>query len=292
MSRNGKKPLPAQRNYFVDEAGDSVLFARRGRLIVGQEGCSRFFMMGCLDVADPEALGRDLEALRATLLADPTLKDIPSMQRDQKKTAVAFHAKDDVPEVRRDVFKVLMAHDLRFYAIIRDKMVLASAVRIRNETDSRYRYSENEVYDALVSRLFRDRLHKADHHEVVFSRRGKKDRTQALQTALDKARTNFFRRWGIRGTSTLQVHAAAPREHGGLQAVDYFLWAVQRLYERGEDRYLNVIWPKIRLIMDLDDVREKAYGAWYSQQHPLTKETLKGRPGDIGIDGAAVEHTA
>lgn len=169
---------------------------------------------------------------------------------------------------------------------------LAGAARLHSEMDAAYRYNENDVYDALASRLFRDRLHKADHNEVVFARRGNKDRTHALHAALDKARANFFRKWGIRGNGSIDVQAASPHRHGGLQAVDYFLWALQRLYERGEDRYLSVVWPKVRLVMDVDDDRVKAYGEWYSQTKKLTLDSLRERPRDIGTSGRAVEHTA
>ncbi|MBF0562042.1 MAG: DUF3800 domain-containing protein [Alphaproteobacteria bacterium] len=293
MSRKKKgEPLPAQRHYFVDEAGDSVLFGKRGKVMIGQEGCSRFFMMGCLEVADPVALTAEMETLRAEMLADPTINRVPSMTPERKKTALVFHAKDDIPEVRRDVFKLLMRHEVKFYAVIRDKTALATAVRLRNETDPTYRYNENEVYDALVSRLFRDRLHKADHHEVVFASRGNKDRTHALSAALDKARVNFFRKWAVMGTGTIAVQAAQPQQHGGLQAVDYFLWALQRFYERCEDRFLSLIWPKTRLVMDIDDVRAKGYGEGYTQAKPLTAEALREKPGDIGISGRTTEHTA
>ena len=249
-------------------------------------------MMGCLEVADPLTLAADIEALREVLLADPTLNRVPSMTAAERKTAVAFHAKDDIPEVRREVFKLLMRHEIKFYAIIRDKITITTAVRLRNESDPTYRYSENEVYDALVSRLFRDRLHQADYNEVVFARRGRKDRTQALMAALDKARTNFARKWGVVGTGAIHVYAATPRDHGGLQAVDYLLWALQRLYERGEDRYLSVIWPKARMVMDIDDTRARGYGEWFTQQKPLTLEALTGRPGGIGTSSRSPGHTA
>ncbi|MEI6986922.1 MAG: DUF3800 domain-containing protein [Rhodospirillaceae bacterium] len=292
MKRKATVSAPAQKHYFVDEAGDSVLFARRGKLRVGEEGCSRFFMMGCLEVADPLTMANDIDALRAELLSDPTINRIPSMVPDQRKTAIAFHAKDDIPEVRREVFRLLLKHEIKFYAIIRDKMALATAVRLRNETDPSYRYSENEVYDTLVSRLFRDRLHKADHNEVVFAHRGHKDRTHALCAALDKARDNFARKWGIVASGTISVRAAYPRAHAGLQAVDYLLWALQRAYERGEDRYLSVIWPKARLVMDIDDTRANGYGEWYSPKKPLTIEALTERPGGIGTSSRSPGHTA
>lgn len=281
--------LPEQKHYFVDEAGDSALFGRRGKLLVGQEGCSRYFMIGCLEVADPPALAGKMEELRRDLLTDPTVNRVPSMTPEQQKTAIAFHAKDDIPEVRRDVFRLLMQSELVFYAIVRNKFSLATAVLRRNKTDMGYRYSENDVYDALVSRLFRNRLHKADQHDVMFARRGHKDRTKALQAALDHARADYFRKWGVMGTGGIRVQAAYPKEHGGLQAADYFLWALQRFYERREDRYLAVIWPKVRLVMDIDNVPG---GEWYSQEKPLTLASFQEGPGDIGIRGEAAEHTA
>ena len=92
-----------RRDYFVDEAGDPVLFNARKQVVVGLDGCSRYFMLGALDVPDPIGLGSDLEELRKGLLADPYFKGIPSFDPARGKTAVAFHAKDDLPEVRREV---------------------------------------------------------------------------------------------------------------------------------------------------------------------------------------------
>src|SRR3972149_6411922 len=91
---------PSMCSYFVDEAGDGTLFDAKGRVIIGKEGCSRFFMLGLAEIAQPDALTRDLDNLRVTLLHDPYFKGVPSMQAKAKKTAVAFHAKDDLPEVR------------------------------------------------------------------------------------------------------------------------------------------------------------------------------------------------
>lgn len=107
---------------FMDEAGDAILFNRKGKVIVGKPGCSRLFIVGFLDVADPDALTEDLDALRTRLLADPYFAGVPSVRPDAGKTAVAFHAKDDLPEVRREMFEVLRRHDLRFLSVVRDKL--------------------------------------------------------------------------------------------------------------------------------------------------------------------------
>ena len=37
-------------HYYVDEAGDGTLFNARGKVIIGEEGCSRYFMLGILEV--------------------------------------------------------------------------------------------------------------------------------------------------------------------------------------------------------------------------------------------------
>lgn len=260
------------RYYFVDEAGDPVLFNRKKKIVVGTEGCSKFFILGLLDIVDPEQFGNDLSELRAQLLADPYLAKIPSMQPERKKTASAFHAKDDVAEVRREVFKLLMSHQMRFFAVVRDKHQVVAYVRQRNERSVRYRYNPNELYDSLVSRLFKDRLHKDDGYHIRFARRGASDRTAALSRALEKARRNFAKKWGITSDAPIRVAATSPKNCAGLQAVDYFLWALQRFYERGEDRYLEYVWPSVSLVHDVDDTRTAKYGIYYTQRNPLTKE--------------------
>jgi hypothetical protein len=68
------------RHCFVDEAGDPVLFDARGNDMPGKEGCSKYFMLGVLEVPDPVLLTADLERLREELLADPYFQGVPSMQ--------------------------------------------------------------------------------------------------------------------------------------------------------------------------------------------------------------------
>jgi len=71
------------------------------------------------------------------------------------------------------------------------------------------------------------------------------------------------------------VASGAPSESGGLQVTDYLLWALQRMIERGEARYLTSGASHFRLIMDLDDRRHQPYGEWYSDSNPLSLKTLK-----------------
>ena len=123
-----------------DEAGDPHLFNRKRQVVVGNEGCSRFFILGKLDVVDPDGLATALNELRERLLAGPYFAGVPSMQPDQRKTTQMFHAKDDVSEVRRDVFKLLQDFEVRFYAMVRDKRVIAQKVLEHNRKVPAYRY--------------------------------------------------------------------------------------------------------------------------------------------------------
>jgi hypothetical protein len=273
------EPPPSIRHYFVDEAGDGTLFDRKGRVLIGTEGCSRYFMLGVIDVPDPAGLQRGMDALRVRLLADPYFKEVPSFQPEAQKTAVAFHAKDDLPEVRREVFALLLQHSVRFLAVVRDKQKLLEYVRLRNEREPAYRYHPNELYDYLVRRLFKTLLHKDDEYNITFARRGTSDRTVALRQALEAARQRFAEQWNVMSDAPLNVVPRLAHEAAGLQAVDYLLWALQRLYERREERYLQYVWPLVRLVHDVDDTRTAQYGVYYTQKKPLTIAALEGLPG-------------
>lgn len=268
-----KPRQPTFRHYFVDEAGDPNLFKRRGKPIVGKDGCSKFFMLGVADVAEPIAIAKELSELRTRLLADPYFKGVPSFDPARHKTALMFHARDDLPEVRREVFKVLLKHDIRFYAVVRDKQVILDKVVKHQKAKPTYRYHPNQLYDRCVTKLFHDRLHKDDGYQITFARRGSSDRTEALKKALDSARLAFRQKWGVSTTAPIEIKAGQSADIACLQVIDYYLWAIQRLYERDEDRFLRLVWEQAGLVYDVDDTREKKYGVFYTKDKPLTSDS-------------------
>jgi hypothetical protein len=263
------------RYYFVDEAGDTTIFGQHGKVLIGEPGCSRYFILGVLDVPDPAVLHNELEALRQSLLADPYFKKVPSMQPEAQKTALMFHAKDDVPEVRREVFTLLQKHEFRFLAVVRNKRKVLEYVHRHNTLDLGYRYTPNDLYDYMVRVLFKNLLHKDERYEIYFSKRWKQDRTQALRAALKTAQERFAQQWGIATSPDIVVIPKSSQESGGFQAADYFLWSLQRFYERREDRYLDLLWNSFRLVHDLDDTRTTRYGVYYTQKKPLTLAALE-----------------
>lgn len=282
-------------HYFVDEAGDTTLFGRYGKPLVGTTGTSRFFMVGRLEVDDLGALDAELTALRARLLADPLLNTVPSMQPAAEKTALFFHAKDDVPEVRHAVFTLLRQHDLRFSAVVKDKKALLAEFQQRHAQDPavRYKADGHELYDQLITRLF-DRFGAfGAAREVTFAVRGNKPRTATLKEVLNEIDRGFAADFGFAPHGQTAVHSSFPHQSAGLQACDYLLWALQRFYERGEERHLGALWPQFTRVLDLDvplavpRKRGAQTGAVeFNEKHPLIRANRAGveneGSGDIG----------
>lgn len=71
-----------------------------------------------------------------------------------------------------------------------------------------------------------------------------------MREALEHAENDFERSFGFR-RGAWRVEVSGPRAAVCLQATDYFLWAVQRFYERHETRFMDVLWPQIGEIHDL-----------------------------------------
>lgn len=57
--------------------------------------------------------------------------------------------------------------------------------------------------------------------------------------------------------------------NGARRPVDYCLWALQRHYERGEDRYIELIWDRVVEIEDLDRIEVGRKGVVYNKKRPL-----------------------
>ncbi|NLF70488.1 MAG: hypothetical protein GX575_15760 [Candidatus Anammoximicrobium sp.] len=81
--------------------------------------------------------------------------------------------------------------------------------------------------------------------------------------------------WGVRSKTTIRIRASTPRDSGGRQTVDYFQCTLQRLYEKGEDRFWEAVRPQAKLAYDMDDVRVASHRVYSAPSHPLT---LAARP--------------
>jgi hypothetical protein len=258
---------PSVRHYYVDEAGDPVLFNAKGKVIIGTPGCSSHFIIGLLSVFEPVSLESDLNALKQSVLADSSL----NWRGKYKKPVRGFHAKDDLPEVRNLVFALLIKHKFKFFAVVKDKLEALKYVRQKNQTHPTWRYSGDALYDSLVSSLFLTRLHKNYEHNVYFASRGHSDRTAALKKALEGVQAKAKAMFNPASTGIMAIlNSSTPHKNINLQAVDYCLWALQRFYVLKEEKFLKMIWPSVSMIQEMDSKTGKKHGETYiKKKHPF-----------------------
>lgn len=249
-----KKPQAGSTWFFVDESGDPTFYDGKGNLIVGQPGCSPILILGLIETQAPETIRRAILALQEEIVHDPYFQDVPSL----RKTAVAFHAKDDLPEIRYRVFKLLSSLDFRAQYVV--------ARKIERVFRNNFEASETAFYDHLVSRLFENLMHRYESNLIYFAKRGSRDRQAPLAAAIQRGIERFQDKWGTEVTTTFQVQAQMPKGEPCLSVVDYMNWAVYRAFTRGEMRYYRVVADKVSLLVDLYD-KDKYPDNWYSRKN-------------------------
>ncbi len=236
--------------YFVDEAGDPTFYGTGKKNIVGTPGCSRTFLVGFLRTKDPQQIREKLAEVRLAISESVYLRKIPSVQ----KSIVAFHANEDCHEVKMLVYEALLKTEFQSQIVV--------ARKIEDVFREQFDESDNKFYDALVTALFRDRLHLHTPTTIVFSRRGNSSRQRLLREAVELAVTRF--RTAHPEASELEidieVETNQPVQEPVLQAIDYVLWSLQRAYEMNQMRYFDFMREKIELVSDIFDHKKKKEG--------------------------------
>ena len=273
---------PEVHHTFVDEAGDPTIFDSKGRSLVGTKGCSRYFILGKLTVDDPTRVAKALTDLREQMKADPFFATAESFKPERRRTALLLHAKDDLPEVRVKVFELLrsLGPTVRFHAVVCDKLAVQKEEEARRAADPNYRYNPDHLYDRLTRSLFAKFHQVADRYHLCIAKRGNKNRNAALLQALDHAEGDFERAFGFSrgGIAAWTLTISNPEANVCLQAVDYFLWALQRFYEpqvhpvttevTRQERFLNALWDQVAEIHDLHHGQPQ--GTFFTKANPLT----------------------
>ena len=230
--------------FFVDEAGDPTFYNKYGRCIVGKEGCSKILLLGFIKTKDPNRLRGSVLKLRDEIAEDSYLKKIPSVE----KTKLYFHAKDDCPEVREKFYKLILDLDFKAEFVV--------ARKIPSLFKNKYKSNKNIFYDDLVSKLFENKLHVAKKNFIYFAVRGSKTRQAPFETAIQTAVASFENKWKMKNDSEINIHPQSPLGEPCLQIIDYMNWAVQRVFIRGEDRYVKFVEEKISFLVDIYDLEK------------------------------------
>jgi uncharacterized protein DUF3800 len=254
-----KTPKSSETHFFVDEAGDPTFYNSKGRLIVGEGGCSRLLALGLIETQDPRAMRQAVLDLHREVLNDSYLQKIPSFA----DTSIAFHANKDCPEVRYLVYRMIGALDFRAQFVVSCKSETVFKEKHHSE--------ENQYYDDMVARLFQNCLHRFEKNTICFSSRGSRDRRRPLERAIENARTNFMAYYGGEKAAAfapgiaINILAQSPKGEPCLSVIDYVAWALQRAYVTRQMRYYDFIADKVSYILEL----KEAGTAHYSRKNPF-----------------------
>jgi hypothetical protein len=241
MSKSNTK---SREYFFVDESGDSTFYDKKGNVIVGQEGCSKILILGLVRTENPVPLRKAILGLRTEIINDSYLQGIPSLE----KTKIAFHAKDDSPEVREKFFKLLKTLDFKAEFIVGRK--------IESVFQNKHKKRESLFYNDLVSKLFENKLHVANENFIYFAVRGSKTKQVPFENAIQTAIFNFENKWKIKNESKINIEPQSPSGEPCLQIIDYMNWAIQRTFIKGDDRFYKFIEEKVSFLADIYDFKK------------------------------------
>ena len=261
-------------SFYVDESGDLTFFVKNKPVNFNSSTVSKYFMIGMIRLkSDRKEVSTAFNSLRNELLQDPFVKKIPSAH----KISQMFHAKDDADIIRREVFKLIKKFDFSAQVIVRRKQTILNKVKEQyKQTGIKTTISEKDIYNSMISALFKRSLHKNDC-QIYFSQRGKTFNEDSLKQAIERAKRNFFLKYKIENKHKIDVFSSQPQYHVGLQIIDYYLWALHRFYNYEDDSYFNLLKDDFKLIIDLDDKRHHAYGEYYDRKYnPISLNKIKG----------------
>jgi hypothetical protein len=272
MSQESEQPKTPKKvalhtyHRFLDEAGDTTFYGAGKKLILGTEGVSKCFILGMLNVKEPlEKVRQKILALQADIAADPYYKDVPSIKKKMASHGYFLHAKDDIPEVRKQAFDLVASLKCSFQAVV--------ARKIPSIHENKHGGKDDALYADLLSHLLKDKVAKYDKLVLNIAARGSCTSNSNLQRGLVLARSRYAAKHDKEPDQKEFVfNVQNPTTEPLLNVADYFCWAVQRVFEKGELRYYDFLSAKISTVIDLyDSANYSGYKNYYGPKHPLTK---------------------
>ena len=212
---------------YLDEAGDFD-FSATG---------TRFFLYTALVVDDPLPVSNDLMRARYRLL----LNDRPFSKSHGANDF--FHATEDSEETRELVFGTLSAHldSLRAYSVVIQK----------NKTNPSIR-DQKSFFELVMNRLLaevaesEDVMHRYEHVCVLTDTLPvHKKRSAVIGTAKATLKA-LLAESGV----THSMRPVASKSELGLQAADYFSWALFRKWERDDTAPYEIVGGAVRREVD------------------------------------------
>ena len=245
----------------MDESGDPNFFGRRHKDLV-QLGLSLpFFIVGYIETQDQNQIVKKLSEVRASIINDEYLKDIPSVKSSIKR----FHANKDCREVQERVYKAIKTMDFECYIIV--------ARKIKEIFLNKFQGKKGGFYAYLVERLFENRLHLYSEIDIYFSKMENIIHDENMWKAIENARDRFRKKWPHKHTNNIRILMQEPTHIAGLQVIDYLLWSIHRIYNHADMRYYNFLKDKIKLIHDVF-FNKDFYGEFFNSKNELTLDKI------------------
>jgi len=255
-----------QYHRFLDEAGDTTFYGKGKVPIIGTNGVSKTFILGMLKVKEPlEQVRQKVRDLQNEITSSPYFHDIPSVKKAIEKHGYFLHAKNDLPEIRKMAFDLIQSIDCSFEAVVARKNYALY--------ESKHNGKAAEFYADLLSHLLKNKFQKYDKLVLNIAERSGSTSHNNLQSGLSKAVHRSSKRVKKEESSCDVVfNVQQPTNEPLLNIADYFCWAIQRVFERGETRFYDYISDQVSFVQDLYDFENYEKGRnCYTRKNKLTK---------------------
>jgi hypothetical protein len=201
--------------------------------------------MGMLTLNEPVGeVRKKVIALQTQISTDAYFQSVPSILKKKDKAGYFLHAKDDVPEVRKMAFEIITKIDCHFDAVMGRKDY--------SIYEKKHNGNQSEFYADLLSHLLIDNFN--DHERLVLNiaHRSKCTTHKNLEKGLAKATIIASNKYPEdRNGCKMVFNVQQPTTEPVINITDYFLWALQRKWERNESRYVDFLGAKIRSVQNL-----------------------------------------
>jgi hypothetical protein len=97
----------------------------------------------------------------------------------------------------------------------------------------------------------KNKFKKYDHLVLNIAKRGQSTTQANLELGKQWAYQRWSKKYGQNHTCDVQFNVQQPTNEPLLNLADYFCWSIQRVFEKGETRFYELIQDKISLILDL-----------------------------------------
>jgi hypothetical protein len=238
--------LPAYHYHrFLDEAGDTTFYGKGKVPLIGSEGVSNYFLLGMLTINESLDIVRSkVIGLQNSIVSDPYLVEVPSIQKKKNYNGYFVHAKDDVPEVRKMVFELIMSINCKFDAVVGKKEY--------GVYEKKHNGNQAEFYADMLSHLLHNNMNGREKLVLNIAHRSRCTTHTNLEKGLQKALVIAKHKHPeVVAPAETVFNIQYPTSEPLINLADYFLWALQRKIERGENRYIDFLKTRIGNISTL-----------------------------------------